>query len=232
MPALPHPDQFEVDGAVYAAETVIGAIGPLLTPERRARIDAVIAARTIAIRPVLEGLYDQGNVSAVIRSAEALGCQCIDVIELQREFKQANRVTQGAGKWIDVARWESTAECVQALKRGGYRIAAMCMEDATPIAEAAFDVPTALVFGSERDGLTQELLDAAALRLVVPMPGFTRSFNISVAAALALYHAREDRARRTGSRGDLDAEAQRRLRAVFYLRSLENPGAVLRRVLA
>jgi len=60
----------------------------------------------------------------------------------------------------------------------------------------------------------------AMASVVVPMVGFSQSFNISVAAALCLYHIQQDRIHRLGHHGDLSAEEQRLLRAAFYVRSL------------
>lgn len=223
MPSgFPYTGLFRVGGAAYSAAEIIRVLGAYLTPERRDRITAVIAARILSIVPVLEGLYDHGNVCAVIRTAEALGCQTLHVIDLQAKFKIANRVTQGAEKWIDVHRWATTRACTACLRAQGFRIAAMCMEDALPIDSYGFDAPTALVFGGERDGVTRELLERADARLVIPMPGFTRSFNISVAAGLALYYARQARLRALGRSGDLDDAEREALTAAYYLRSVEH----------
>ncbi|HNR32416.1 MAG TPA: RNA methyltransferase [Candidatus Hydrogenedentes bacterium] len=220
---------FHVGGAAYSAAEIIRVIGEYLTPERRARIAAVVAERTRSVVPVLEGLYDHGNVCAVMRTAEALGYQALHIVDLQEKFKVANRVTQGAEKWIDLHRWATTRACVVCLRARGYRIAAMCMEDAQPIDAYPFDAPTALFFGGERDGVSRELLDDADARLVIPMPGFTRSFNISVAAGVALHHIREARIRVLGRHGDLDDAEQAALTAAYYLRSVEHAAQLLSR---
>jgi len=223
----PHPDPIHVQGDVYSAEEVIALVGTQLTPERRARIDAVIAGRTYTVTPVLEGLYDRGNASAVLRSAEALGYQAVHLIETNTAFKKANRVTQGAEKWLDIYRWPSTAACVQHLREQGYRIFATAMEDAVPLGDISFHEPAAIVFGNEMRGVTQELLEAADARVMVPMTGFTRSFNISVAAALSLYHIQQDRIRRTGVHGDLTDAERRSLTAQYYLRSVRDSDNML-----
>ena len=223
MPArFPHGHLFHIGGGIVAADEIVRILDGYLTPDRRSRIEEVIAGRTYSVAPVVEGLYDQGNVSAVMRSAEALGYQSLHIAETQDNFKVANRVTQGAEKWLDVYRWATTRGCVTWLRAHGYRVLAMCMEDARPIADVNFEAPTALCFGSERDGVSPELLDLADDRVVIPMPGFTRSFNISVAAGLALYHVREWRLRRLGYHGDLTAGEREVLRACYYLRSVEH----------
>lgn len=216
-------------GRLHTAAQVIERLGEHIQPRRRTRIAEVVAGRTCSVTPVLEGLYDRGNVSAVIRTAEALGYQTVHVIESQAQFKEANRVTQGADKWLDLHRWETTRACVATLRAQGYRIYAMCMEDAAPIAEIDFTEPAALVFGSEMDGVSKELLARADGRVVVPMGGFTGSFNISVAAALALYHIREDRIRRQGYHGDLTEIERERLTAHYYVKAVTAAGKILAR---
>jgi tRNA (guanosine-2'-O-)-methyltransferase len=168
-------------------------------------------------------------VSAVLRSAEAMGLQQVHVVELLKRFKKANRVTQGAEKWLDILRWPETKPCVRYLKRAGFRIVATAMEDARPIDELAFDRPTALVFGNEHEGVTDELLGMSDERVRIPMDGFTGSFNISVAAALAFYHIRQDRIRRLGRHGDLSGKQRKRLKAAYYMRSVGNAERLLLR---
>ncbi len=214
-----HREPFNIRGTLFSAKEILERLGPLLTEERRARIDEVIAGRTYTIVPVVEGLYDRGNVSAVIRSAEALGYQALHVVDTSEKYKEANRITQGADKWLDVVVWKDTLDCVRHLKRRGYRVAATCFEGAVPLDTLDWRQPTALVFGNERDGVSERLLDAADDRVMIPMTGFSRSFNISVAAALALYHLREAR-NRSGGHGDLDPATRRSLTASYYLRAL------------
>ncbi len=226
-PRCPHPQVFEFGGEQYPAAEVIELLSSQLTRERRARIAEVIASRTYTIAPVLEGLYDRGNASAVLRSAEALGYQAVHLIETNKAFKKANRVTQGAEKWLDVIRWRDTASCVRHLREHGYRIVAACLEDAVPIGTLRFDQPAAIVFGNEMRGVSEELLEGADARVMIPMDGFTRSFNISVAAALCLYHIQQDRARRLGQQGDLDHETRRALTASYYLRSVKDPANLM-----
>ncbi len=224
---FPHQTPIAVDDGAYTPAEIVAALGPLLTPRRRTRIAEVVAARTYTVTPILEGLYDRGNVSAVLRSAEALGFQSVHIAALQETWREAKRVTQGAQKWLDVYEWDTTADALDHLRARGYRNYAMVMDDAAPIDAIDLTQPSALWFGSERDGLSPELLDAADARVTVPMTGFTRSFNISVAAALALYHTRAAR-ERAGGHGDLTPDERDTLEALFYLRCFDEPARLLR----
>jgi len=209
-------------------DVIVAWLQPYLTERRRQRIEQVLDGRTYTVLPVVEGLANTGNVSAVMRSAEALGYQGFGIIKGQvQKYKTSERTTQGADKWLDVWTWPTAAEAVPALKAAGYRIVATALEEADPIDTFDFTVPTALVFGNEVEGVSRELLAMADARCVIPIVGFTQSFNISVAAAIALYHAQRDRLARQGRHGDLSPEWKAMLRAVFYLRSVQKAGVLL-----
>lgn len=190
----------------------------MLSTERLRKIDEVIAERTISIIPVLEKFYDKGNVSAVLRSAESLGYQQVHVIRNEGRIKSSRRVTQGAEKWLDIVRWRSTTDCLLHLKSKGYRIAVTYPEDSVSIHDLDVTQPLALLFGAELEGVSEEALDLADVRCHIPMRGFTQSFNVSVAAAIALYEIARMRDER-GRHGDLSSEEQNLLRKYYHLLS-------------
>ncbi len=223
----------EVAGRRLTAADVVRHLRPFVTERRRRRIDAVIAGRTYQLAPVVEGLTNVGNVGAVMRSAEALGCQAFHVVTTGGRYKQSERTSQGAEKWLDLWRWPSAEACAEHLRTRGYRLVAMHLDaDAVPIDALDFTQRTALVFGNERDGVSEAMLDACDRTCAVPTGGFTESFNVSVAAAGALYHARQGRQRRQGRHGDLTEGERAALRADFYLRSVGRAEAILRRAVA
>ena len=218
----------EIGGRRLAPAEVIRRLAEHLTERRRERIAEVVAGRTKRLVPVVEGLVNTGNVSAVMRSAEALGCQALHVVEGAGEarFKRSKRTSQGAEKWLDLKRWPGAEACAQHFQQRGVQLIATALaEDAVPIAEIDFTRPTALVFGNEEGGVSEAMRRAACAACIVPLPGFTESFNVSVAAAVALYHAR----RAQGFAGDLTGEERERLTARFYLRSVTEAEAILRR---
>ncbi len=232
--AAPLMERFpvEVAGRMLGPEAVVRHLRPYVTARRRQRIDRVVAGRTYAVAPVVEGLANVGNVSAVLRTAEALGCQAVHVVETGGRYKQSERTSRGAEKWLDLWRWSAPGACARHLKARGYRLVAMHLDaEAVPIDTIDFTQRTALVFGNERDGVSEAMRAACDLACVVPIGGFTESFNVSVAAAVALYHARQDRLARQGRHGDLSKAEQAALRADFYLRSVGRAEAILRRKL-
>jgi tRNA (guanosine-2'-O-)-methyltransferase len=220
-PRFPHPPGFEIAGRTLDADRICELLEARLTDRRKERIEQVVARRTCEMTCVFDGPYDLGNVSAVLRTCEGLGIQPVHLIETQEKFKASNRVTQGAEKWLDLYRWQRPEECAHFLKQRGYRIYATHLEASRPLSDLDFSEPAALVLGNERDGVSAEVLAAADARCVIPMAGFTQSFNISVAAALSLYHVRRWRIEHLGRGGELSEREQRILRAHFWLRGVD-----------
>jgi tRNA (guanosine-2'-O-)-methyltransferase len=230
---FPHKATFDFADRSLSATELLKLMQPYLTPERQERIREAVEGRTCDVVPVLENIYDRGNISAVLRSAEAMGYQCAHVIEIGEKFKSANRVTKGADKWLDVHRWKSTKECTTELKRLGYQILATHLDaNAKPIGEMDFTRPTAIVFGNEKDGISQEMIAEADHTVIIPMHGFVQSFNISVAAAIALYHIYLERLRKLGRQGDLSDQEKEILRAHYSLRSSDNPERLIEELLS
>ena len=241
------PDTVRVGDAVYPPETVLSLLDPYLTDERRERLSAVVARRAFGVVPVLEGLVDPGNVNAVLRSAEGLGFGAAHVVGLEAEAAEmvaqvldgdeeptlsdrraTRRASQGAHKWVELRAWTDPADYVRHVHACGGKVAVTALrDDALPIAEWDFSQPTALVVGNEHAGASDAMLKAADAALLLPLDGFVQSYNVSVAAALSLYHAREDRLRRTGHHADLDADRQRLLLAHYTARAVPLAAALL-----
>ena len=227
-------DPFLIGDVRLSPERIVGLLRPHMRERRLQRIRDVVAERTRSVVPVVEGLVNTGNVSAVMRSVEALGHQDMHVVRGEHDrYKHSQRTAQGAQHWLDVWHWDAPEACAAHLQDAGYRVVAMHLHaDTVPIRELDFTRPTALVFGNEEAGVTDAMLDASDAACEVPLPGFTESFNVSVAAAVALYHARQDRLDRQGHHADLSDDEQARLVARFCLRSVNNAERILRRKIA
>jgi len=88
------------------------------------------------------------------------------------------------------------------------------------VQEVDWTRPTAFVLGNERAGVSPETISLADQAAIIPMGGFVESFNISVAAALIMYEAQQQRVRKTGRAGDLTPVEQQQLLASFLLRGV------------
>lgn len=209
-------------------QDVLTHVFPLLTESRQQKISQVVQDRCFQIPVVLEGIYDRGNISAVMRSAEGLGFGAFHVIETFEKFKEANRVTQGADKWLEVKKWKTTRECVAELKKNKIRICVTSLEASKPLQDIDFSTPLALVLGNEKSGVSAEMLEAADERVILPMPGFVQSFNISIAGAISLYHIWLSRQTKLGKNADLSEKQQQILMAHYAMRTLDSAESILK----
>ena len=201
----------------------------MLLDERRARIDAAAAARLSGLRVVIENLHDPHNGAAVLRSAEAFGIQRVDVIESVEPFRFSSVVTQGCEKWLDVVRHPTLTHAIAALRADGFALYAAVPDAAATVDDLDFARPAAVMIGNEHAGLTAEAIAAADIVFGIPMPGMTRSLNLSVATALIAERAAQARRRAIGRPGDLADGAVLALRARFYAASVRGADVVLAR---
>jgi tRNA (guanosine-2'-O-)-methyltransferase len=205
-------------------DLILNKITSFVTEERREKIDSVLKGRSAHFAPILESLYDRGNISAVMRSAEAFGFFKFHIIEtVIHEFKQANRVTQGADKWLEVNRWDRTSDCIKSLKEDGYKVYATHMsKEAKNFEEIDFSQKTAVIFGNETTGVSEEALSLADGNVLLPMTGFSQSFNISVAGALSCQQAYLKRPPL------ITEEETELLKALYYMKSISWPEKALK----
>jgi len=190
----------------------------LLSEARRARIESVIAARLASVTCVLDQLYDPHNTAAIVRTAEGLGLLRVNVVPNADADEMAHRrVTQDADKWLQIVAHESGAAAARALRGQGFDVFAGHLDGrALLLDELPADRPVALLFGHEHQGPSAETLAACSGTFKIPMAGFTQSFNVSVAAAIALSQIASARRRHLNAAGDLDEAERAALRSRFY----------------
>ena len=215
----------------HGPEAVCAALAPLLTAERIARIDEVIAARLGSVVPVVEDTYDPRNAAATIRTTEAIGLGELHVIELEDRFSASGGVTRGAHKWIELHRWKSAEAAIGGLRSRGFRVYATLPGAPHTIDDVDVTTPIAVAFGNEHDGLTQSAIDACDGALGVPMYGFTESFNLSVTVALAMTRIAARRRAAIGTTGDLEEVRRRELRARWFALKIRGALGILQRAL-
>jgi tRNA (guanosine-2'-O-)-methyltransferase len=159
----------------------------ILTEKRKERFLEVLKNRTNHFTIAIEDVFQLHNTSAVMRSCEVFGIQELNVIEEKFGKRIDKEIAMGAQKWVDVFRYNSVQSCMDEMRAKGYQIIATTPHDDSCLLHE-FDItkPAALFFGTERDGLSQEVLDQADGFLKIPMVGYTESLNISVSAAIII----------------------------------------------
>ena len=167
------------------------------TTRRQQRIAEVIARRQPDLTLVLENVHDPHNVSSVLRTCDAVGVLGVHLIYSVEEPPSgpfARTTSASAAKWIETTRHTSVEGCYRSLRANGFTILGTAFEEG---AHDLYDVdlcrPTALVFGNEMRGLSEEAIAQADGHVVLPMLGMVQSLNISVACAVALYEVMRQR---------------------------------------
>jgi tRNA (guanosine-2'-O-)-methyltransferase len=216
----------------HGPAAVCSALASLLTPERIARIDAVLAARLASVVTVVEDTYDPHNAAATIRTTEALGLQELHVIEPGERFSAAKGVTRGAHRWIDLHRWSAAAEGIAALRARGFRVYATAPDARVSIDDLDVATPVAIAFGNEHDGLSRAAIEASDGAVAVPMFGFSESYNLSVTVALAMSRLAARRRAHLAAPGDLDEARRARLRARWFALRIRGAVGIIERKLA
>lgn len=167
----------------------------IITENKKELFTKIASERTNHITIVLENIYQEHNASAVVRSCDCFGIQELHVIEKGNAYKVQRDIALGAGRWVDMYNYDRgttvSSDCIQKLKLRGYSIIATTPHTTETIHSLPINQPMAFVFGTERRGLSEEMLALSDHQVKIPMYGFTESFNISVSVALVLNTIRE-----------------------------------------
>ncbi len=177
-------------------EKILDEFYQIITPNKVEMFDRIAADRTKHLTVVLENIYQEHNASAVVRSCDCFGIQELHVIEKDNQYKIQRDIALGAGRWVDMYNYNQgttvTQDCISKLKQRGFKIIATTPhENAQTIYDLDLKQPAALVFGTERRGISEEVKELADEFVTIPMYGFTESFNISVSVAIILNTLRQ-----------------------------------------
>lgn len=173
------------------ATRVIEVLEPFVSDHKKQLIEAVLAERTQHVTLVFEDIDKPHNVSAVLRTAECMGVQDLHFIKNKNDYFINKGITQGAAKWVSMHHHSNSENniktCYSSLRKAGYRILATSLQEtSTSIHEIDASEKTAIVFGTEADGISALAGKEADGYVHIPMVGFTESFNLSVSAAICL----------------------------------------------
>lgn len=163
-----------------------------MTPERKERLLSVLNKRQADITVVIENVFDPHNVSAVMRTCDAVGVQDLYIINTQvpPEKRWGYRSSSGSYKWITTHQFTSIEECVIALRKKYSKIlTAFLGSESVNLFKVDLTRSVALVFGNEQEGVSEALRRLADGNFIIPQVGMIRSLNISVACAVTLYEA-------------------------------------------
>ncbi|EIC82671.1 tRNA (guanosine(18)-2'-O)-methyltransferase TrmH [Serratia sp. M24T3] len=165
-----------------------------MTPERYARIREMLAARQPDLTVCMEQVHKPHNVSAVIRTADAVGVNEVHAVWPTSRMKTQGSFAAGANSWVQVKTHKTIQEAVAKMKAMGMQILATNLsEKAVDFRAIDYTRPTCILLGQEKTGITPEALALADSDIIIPMVGMVQSLNVSVASALILYEAQRQR---------------------------------------
>ena len=163
-----------------------------MTPERSQKLTEVLKKRQVDISLVLENVFDPHNISAVMRTCDAVGIQEIHILntKIPRHKKWGARSSSSAAKWLTIHQYENVEDCFNKLRKGYDRVLTTHLSsDAVPLFALDLTGPVALVFGNEHSGVSDEIRALADGNFLIPQVGIIQSLNISVACAVTVYEA-------------------------------------------
>lgn len=212
-------------------DKVVAYLEQFVTEERQARLTEILANRTRHVTVVLEDLFQTQNISAVLRTCDCYGVQDVHVIKHRNEFEVHKDISMGADKWLSIHQYpqseHNVKDCIDWLHEQGYWVAATLPDEQK---RTIFDLPverkTAFLFGTELTGLSDEAIRYADGNVLIPMYGFTESFNISNSAAIILSHFSE-RMRHSEAQWQLPAVEKEELYFEWLQKSVKNPDGLI-----
>lgn len=250
-PGSPGPrlDPYAVDATPEELAWTIDVLRRHVTDARWDRMQTVLAGRSRYIATAVEDIYQAHNASAVLRSCDAFGVQDVHIIENRNRYQVNPGVELGTAQWLSMYRYTRpretdskpqtagsakpeprTRSAVATLHRLGYRVVATTphRDDVTLRELDLAAGPVALVFGTEKEGLSNTALELADEYLRIPMHGFVESLNISVSAAITMQHL-ADRLRESDLPWRLPEHERRIILARWLRRSVKHADLILAR---
>jgi tRNA (guanosine-2'-O-)-methyltransferase len=163
-----------------------------MTSERYNKLQKVLSRRQAGLAVVMENVHDPHNISAVMRTCDAVGIQDIYILntKIPRHKKFGAKSSSSAAKWLSVHAYEDAQACFSELRRHYDTILTTHLaDDAVSVYDINFTGRVALVFGNEHAGVSDEIRAMADGNFVIPQMGIIQSLNISVACAVSIYEA-------------------------------------------
>ena len=165
-----------------------------MTPQRYARIREMLASRQPDLTVCLEQVHKPRNISAIIRTADAVGVHQVHAVWPTSRMSTLASSAAGSNSWVQVKTHRCITDAVTQLKAEGMQVLATHLSDkAVDFRAIDYTRPTCILMGQEKTGITQEALALADQDIIIPMIGMVQSLNVSVASALILYEAQRQR---------------------------------------
>ncbi len=214
-------------------EQIILYLKEFVTEKRFALFQKIVEWRTHYVSVLLENIYQSHNASAIVRTCEAHGLQDVYIYERNNKFVTNEEISMGADKWLSIHRYNEKEISIPVLfdniHQNGYSIVATTLHKT---AVSLYDLPVdksklMFLFGTEKEGLSKEMIQHADEYVKIPMYGFTESFNVSVSAGIVLNYIVQ-KIRNSSLSVSLPQEEKERLLIEWLVRSIPSGKKILK----
>ncbi|WP_299975309.1 tRNA (guanosine(18)-2'-O)-methyltransferase TrmH [uncultured Pseudoteredinibacter sp.] len=165
-----------------------------MTPERLAKIRAVLNRRQPDLTVINDEVHKGRNLAAIMRTCDAVGIDHMHIVEPKEGYRSFRGTASGSNKWVEVSTYDSVSQAIKSVKSAGMKVVAAHLDErAVDYRSIDYCQPVALLMGMEKEGVSEEALSLADETVVIPMQGMVESFNVSVAAAIILAEAQRQR---------------------------------------
>lgn len=165
-----------------------------MTPERFQKLKRILQLRQPDLTILSEDVHKTHNISALIRTSDAVGVGEIHAVSPGGEFRRHHMVEGGSRKWVKICMHEHISAAITHLKKLKYQLVAAHLSDSSKdYREIDYTQPTAILLGQEQDGVSAIAAELADQHVEIPMRGMLGSLNVSVANAVILYEAARQR---------------------------------------
>lgn len=192
-----------------------------VSEDRQRRFREVLGQRLGCLTILFEHVGDPRNVSACIRVADSFGVGRV-LHYADGRYHRNHQISMHTDRWVDVLNVQRFDDAVEGLRRDGFTLVGTVVDNSAALPFDQFEPPakTALVLGSERDGLTPEMQAACTHLVTIPTCGFADSLNLATAAAILVRHFAACYRRRDGAEATLAPEEQERLYRLWIERDV------------
>jgi tRNA (guanosine-2'-O-)-methyltransferase len=160
---------------------------------REERIEKILRHKQPTLKVMLDGVHSSQNLSAILRTSDGVGVQQLYYSTAEdKDLRIHKTITQGAHRWVERIRidMQERSTFLKQKQQEGYQVVVTHLESrAVSFREVDYTLPTIIVMGNEKEGVSSEIVALADRVIVIPMMGMVQSLNVSVATALILYEA-------------------------------------------
>lgn len=165
-----------------------------MIPRRYQRLKQVLNQRQPDLTVLAEDVHKPHNLSAIIRTCDAVGVFAIHAVNRHSDTPTFSQVAQGSEKWINLHFHADIKTAIKHLQQSNHKVYAAHLSDvAIDYRQVDYTQPTAILLGTEKWGVTSEAADLVDGHIIIPMQGMVQSLNVSVANAVILFEAQRQR---------------------------------------